>query len=75
MNTVKITKKTTDSLWKYYRDEPSNPFPSSSESFEYKTNITGNTYHIRDCEGGYDGKKVSKYETEIVIPVKYLSNF
>ena len=27
-------KKTTDSLWKYYRDEPSNPFPSSSESFE-----------------------------------------
>ena len=25
MNTVKITEKTTSSLWNYYRDEPNNP--------------------------------------------------
>ena len=37
-------KKTTGSLWNYYRDEPSNPLSSSSESFKYKASITGNTY-------------------------------
>ena len=30
-------KKTTGSLWIYYRDEPSNPLSSDSESFKYKT--------------------------------------
>ena len=39
-------RKTTGSLWNYYRDEPSNPLSSNSESFKYKTNITGNTYNI-----------------------------
>ena len=33
----------TGSLWNYYIDEPSNPFSSNSESFKYKTSITGNT--------------------------------
>ena len=27
-------KKTTGSLWNYYRDEPSNPLSSNSESFK-----------------------------------------
>ena len=27
-------RKTPDSLWNYYRDEPSDPLPSSSESFK-----------------------------------------
>ena len=35
--------KTTGSLWNYYRDEPNNPVSSNSESFKYKTGITGNT--------------------------------
>ena len=39
-------RKTTGSLWNYYRDEPSDPLSSNSESFKYKTNITGNTYNI-----------------------------
>ena len=34
-------RKTTGILWNYYRDEPSNPFSSNSESFKYKTSITG----------------------------------
>ena len=53
----------------YYRDEPSNPLFSNSESFRYKTSITGNTY------GGDDTEKVDKNETEIVVPLKHLSNF
>ena len=32
-------KKTTGSLCNYYRDEPSNPLYSNSESFKYKTSI------------------------------------
>ena len=35
-------RKTTGSLWNYYRDEPSNPLSSISEFFKYKTSITGN---------------------------------
>ena len=29
-------KKTTDRLWNYYNDEPSNPLSSNSETFKYK---------------------------------------
>ena len=39
-------RKTTGSLWNYYRDEPSNLLSSDSESFKYKTSITGNTYNV-----------------------------
>ena len=34
-------RKTTGSLWNYYRDEPINPLFSNSESFKYKTSIQG----------------------------------
>ena len=68
-------RKSTESLWNYYRDEPSNPLSSNSESFKYKTSITGNTYNIGDGEEGYDANKVGKNETEVVIPLKHLSNF
>ena len=36
-------KKTKGSLWNYYRDEPRDSLFSNSESFKYKTSITGNT--------------------------------
>ena len=62
-------RKATGSLWNYYRDEQSDPLSTDSESFKYKASITGNTYD------GDDGNKVGKKETEIVIPLKYLSNF
>ena len=68
-------RKTTGSLWNYYRDEPSNPLSSNSESFKYKTSITGNTYNIGVGEAGYDANKVGKNETEVVISLKHLSNF
>ena len=66
-------RKTTGSLWKYYRDEPIDPL--SSESFKYKKSITGNTYNINVSEAGYDPNKVGKNETEVVIPLKHSSNF
>ena len=68
-------KKTTGSLWNYFRDQPSNPFNTDSESFKYKTSITGNTYNVGDGEDDYDAEKVGKNETEIVISLKYLSIF
>ena len=65
-------RKTTGSLWNYYRDEPSDPLSSNSESFKYKTSITGNTYSIdekiTDDDGNevdnpkYDANKVGKNE-------------
>ena len=41
-------RKTTGSLWNYYIDEPSDPLSSNSESFKYKTSITGNTCNVSD---------------------------
>ena len=78
-------RKTTGTLWNYYRDEPRDPLSSNSESLKYKTYITGNTYNtaekITDNDGNkvdnpnYDANKVGKNETEIVTPLKYLINF
>ena len=53
-------RKTTGSLQHYYKDKPSNPLSSNSESFKYKTSITGNTYNVGDGEAEYDaGRKKS----------------
>ena len=59
----------------YYRNELSNPLSSNSESFKYKTSITGNTYNIGIAEAGYNENKVGKNKTEVVIPLKHLSSF
>ena len=67
-------RKTTDSLWNYYSDEPNDPFPSNFKSFKYKTSITGNTYGIGLVDADYDSRKVGKNETEIAVPLKHLSN-
>ena len=66
-------EKTIGSLWNYYRDEPSNSLSTNSESFKYKTSITGNSYNVGDgdCEEDYDENKVGKNETEIVVPLKH----
>ena len=51
-------RKTTGSLWNYYRDEPSNPLSSNSESFKYQTSIQGNTYNVDEKNTNDDGNKV-----------------
>ena len=78
-------RKTTRSFWNYYRDEPINPLSSNSESFKYKTSITGNAYNVEkeitNDDGNevdnpkYDATKAGKSETEVVIALKRLSNF
>ena len=67
-------RKTTGSLWNYYRDKPSDPLSSNSESCKYKSSFTGNTYNLAG-DADYDADKVGKNETEIVIPLKHLSIF
>ena len=54
-------------MWNSYRSEPSDPLSSHSESFKYKTSITGNAYNVGAGEAGYDENKVGKNETEVVI--------
>ena len=67
--------KAAGSLWIYYRDEPSNPLSSNSESFKYNTSTTGNTYNVGDGEAGYDANQAGKNETEVVIPLKHFGSF
>ena len=61
----KSYRKATGSLWNYYRDEPSNPVSSNSESFKYKTSIVGKTPQNND----------SLTNTKVVISLKHLTNF
>ena len=55
--------KTSGSLWQYYRVEPNNNL-ANSESFKFKVKITGKTPNN-------DNEK----DVEIMVPLKYLSNF
>ena len=64
--------KSSRSLWNYYRDEPNsgavgniNYSIKDSKSFDYKTSITGKL----------EGNNAEKENAEIVVPLKYLSNF
>ena len=73
-------RKTTKILCNYYRDEPSDPLSLDSESFKYKTSITGNTYYVsltiigdgenRVPNPDYDANKEGENKTS-----KHLSNF
>ena len=56
--------KTSGSLWQYFRDEPDDNNIEDSESFKSKIKITGKTPNN-------DNEK----DVEIMVPVKYLSNF
>ena len=56
--------KTSGSLWQYFRDEPDDNNIEDSESFKTKIKITGKTTND-------DSEK----DVEIMVPLKYLSNF
>ena len=57
--------KTTGILWQYFRDEPVDDDDiGDSKSFKSKTKITGKTPN--------DG---NEKDVEIIVPLKYLSNF
>ena len=80
----KTYRKTTGSLYKYYRDELSddnnpNNFPNTnvvnSNTFKYKNKITRNTYDVAEGADGHDANRVGKQDVELAIPFKYLGNF
>ena len=70
----KNCSKAKGRFWDYYRDEPNSDIDGAnnnvnysikdSKSFDYKTSITGKL----------EGNNTEK-EVEIVVPLKYLSNF
>ena len=69
----KNDKKTTWSLWNYYRDEPNSGVDGGinysivgSKSFDYKANF---------IEAGVTQNSLIKNVVKIVVPLKYLSNF
>ena len=55
--------KTTGRLWQYFRDEPDDNL-EDSESFKSKIKITGKTPNNSNVK-----------DVEIMVPLKYLSNF
>ena len=55
--------KTSGSLWEYYKDDP-NDNTANSESFKSKVKITGKTPNNGNTK-----------DVEIIVPLKYLSNF
>ena len=67
-------RKTTGSLWNYYRDQPNSTIGDNnithsilnSESFDYKANFMNN---------GVTHDNLTKNDVKIVVPLKYLSNF
>ena len=62
-NLIEYSDNYAKSLWQYYRDEPNNNL-ADSESFKFKVKITGKT-------PAADNEK----DVEIMVPLKYLSNF
>ena len=73
--------------WSYGTNDDNNPNKNviNSESFKYRTIITKSTYNVDariTYDAGnsvnnpaYDADKSGKKEVEIVVPLKYLSNF
>ena len=74
-------RKTTGSLYNYYRDELSDFFNNAnvnyrtiirSNAFKYKNKIIGNTYNVYAAAAGYNVNKEGTQSVEIAIPLKYL---
>ena len=70
-------RKTTGSLWHYYKDEPNSDTDNNnnnnithsilnSESFEYKANF---------MENGVTHNSLTKNNVKVIVLLKYLSNF
>ena len=71
---IKNYKKTTGSLWNYYRDQPSSTIGDNnithsilnSESFDYNASF---------MENGVTHDNLTKNDVKVVVPLKHLSNF
>ena len=54
---------TSGGLWQYYKDDPNDNL-TDSKSFKSKVKVTGNTPAVGNTK-----------DVEIIVPLKYLSNF
>ena len=71
---IYLNRKTTGSLWNYYRDEPNSGTDANniahpilnSKSFDYKANF---------IEDGITQNNLTKNDVKIVVLLKHLSNF
>ena len=73
-------RKTTGSLYNYYRDElggnaNNNDNTTNSNTFRYKNKITGNAYNVAAGVEGYIANKNGTNDIKLAIPLKYLGNF
>ena len=78
-------RKTTESLWNYYRDEPNDflvnnynaNLITNSEFFKYKTSITGETSNANQENGENTDRENTKTKKnlEIIVPLKHLTVF
>ena len=73
LSRAKVIKKTSVSLWNYYRDEPNSSADNNkthsildSKSFDYNANF---------MENGMTHDNLTRHDFKIVIPQKHLSNF
>ena len=62
-NLIEYSDNYSKSLWQYYKDDPNGNI-ANSESFKSKVKITGKTPNNGNTK-----------DVEIIVPLKYLSNF
>ena len=66
--------KTTGSFWNYYRDEPYKGAGGENNNVNYSIEDSKSFDHKRSITGTLEGINTTK-DAEIVVPLKYLSNF
>ena len=68
----KIYKKTTGSLWDHYKGEPSS---GAAGNINYSIKDLKSSGYETSITGKLEGNNVEKDDVEIVVQLKYLSNF
>ena len=76
-NLLKYSKnysKTTGSFWNYYRDEPNSSLGGADSNIKYLIKDSKFFYYKTSITGKLEGNNTER-EAEIIVPLKYLSNF
>ena len=68
-------KKTTESLWNYYRAEPNSGLGDDDNSINYSIKDSKSFNCKTSITGKLEGNNPEKDNVKIVVTLKYLSNF
>ena len=69
-------KKTTGSLWNYYRNEPIRGTDNNNNNITHSIlNSESSDYEANYLENGVIQNNLPKINVKIVVPLKYLNNF